>query len=110
MAQASDWGADSSHPNEMRHTYEHDEDGTEQTLVADERHVTVEEAAEELGIDPQQWSWVLSEGNAVGGGVAPTAYPCSTCGDPIWGSRQSAERNRGKGTARCGECVRAEGK
>lgn len=95
-------------PNEHRHTYQNDE-GEENTFVTNEHHVPVEEAAEEFDIDAQQWSWVLTEGHALDGGIAPTAIPCAECGDPIWGSRSSAERNRGEGTARCGACVRAEG-
>lgn len=105
------WNADPApDPNEHRHTYEHVETGTEKSLVCNEHHVPVEEAAEELDAieDPDAWTWVLTEGHALDGGIAPTAIPCAECGSPIWGSRESAERNRGQGTARCGACVRGD--
>jgi hypothetical protein len=103
-----DWNAaEQSDPNEHRHTYRNNE-GEERSLVANTHHVPVEDAAEELEIeDTDAWSWVLTEGHALDGGIAPTAIPCAECGDPIWGSRSSAARNRGEVTVRCGPCVRA---
>jgi hypothetical protein len=106
--QANTFGNDAApDPNEHRHTYQNNE-GEERSLVANKSHVSLEEAAQELAIeDTDAWAWVLTEGHALAGGIAPTAIPCAECGSPIWGSRASAERNRGKGTARCGPCVRS---
>lgn len=110
MAKQANWAqTQPTNPNEHRHTYRNDE-GEERSLVCNEHHVSLEEAAARLDDidDAEQWSWILTEGHSLGGGVAPTAIPCAECGGQIWMSRQSAERNRGKGTARCGACVRAE--
>lgn len=91
-------------PNRHKHIYEQ-EDGTERSLIANSTHVSVDDAAESLDIDDTDaWTWVYSKALVLDG----AAVPCRVCRRPVWCTVKTADINRGKGTVRCGRCVRED--